>query len=54
MTYAGAAPTLVGCGDRQFDKESAYERCVELRHMLSDKNKYNILHTMKLMKLFNF
>jgi hypothetical protein len=38
MTYAGAAPTLIGCGGHQFgEKESAKERCLTLSHLLSNR-----------------
>uniref|UniRef100_A0A915M211 Uncharacterized protein n=1 Tax=Meloidogyne javanica TaxID=6303 RepID=A0A915M211_MELJA len=36
MTYAGAAPSLVSCGNHQFGEKTAKERCNALSRLLGD------------------
>lgn len=40
MTYAGAAPSLVSCGNHQFEEKTAKERCNALNGLLGDFKRF--------------
>jgi len=40
MTYAGAAPSLVSCGNHQFGEKTAKERCNALNGLLGDSKRF--------------